>query len=61
VIRTVTAADPLPDHLPDVLDPHPPALRYALTGKSLTGNHSTEMGVRQRRVYLTNGVSGGHG
>jgi hypothetical protein len=38
VTRTVTAADPLPDHLPDALDPHPPTLRYALTGKLLSGN-----------------------
>ena len=36
VTRTVTAADPLPGHLPDALDPHPPTLRYALTGESAT-------------------------
>ncbi len=34
VTRTVTAADPLPDHLPDALDPHPPTLRYALNRPS---------------------------
>src|SRR4029077_2035444 len=38
--RTVTAADPLPGHLPDALDPHPPTLRYAL-------NRPSALAVRQ--------------
>ena len=51
VTRTVTAADPLPGHLPDALGPHPPALRYALNCSGGPGNF-TPGSRRSRRDTL---------
>ena len=51
VTRTVTAADPLPGHLPDALDPHPPTLRYALNWPQLTSPRcSSALAAKVHRV-----------